>query len=197
MMAVQWTEEKAIEFINRFLSKNIDLTDKRLVDSHRKDLVNVGKNVRSAIKQGKLKTYSEQLEGLLEECEATVLELKLGVGIGIEPTEGYCLTKEVDMEVGALVAKACALLDVDLPGTYTRRMFQRWGYMGGMVRQVDAVKKIGTRGFLALAEIDALQCSAEYIVYTKAQEYGEAISQRLRKGCLEKMQEILHEHRMI
>ena len=196
-MAVQWTEEKAIEFITRFLSKDIDATDKKIVASHKQDLVTVVSNVRRAIKQGKLDRCSERLEGLLDECEATVLELKFGVGIGIEPAEGYCLTKEIDREVGALVAKACLLLDVDLPGTYTRRMFQRWGYMGGMVRQVDAVKKIGTRGFLALAEIDALQCSAEYIVYTKAQEYGEAISQRLRKGCLEKMQEILQEHRMI
>lgn len=196
-MTVQWTEEKAIDFINRFLSKNIDLTDKRLVDSHRQDLVNVGKNVRSAIKQGKLKVYGEKLTEVLDECEAKAFELGLGVGIGIEPVEGYCLTKEIDVEVGALVAKACAILDVNLPGTYTRRMFQRWGYLGGMVRQVDTVNKIGTRGFLALAEIDALQYSAEYIVYTKAQEHGDAISQRLGKGCLEKMEKILHEHRMI
>lgn len=196
-MAVQWTEEKAIEFITRFLSKDIDATDKKIVASHKQDLVTVVSNVRRAIKQGKLDRCSERLEGLLNECEAKVLELRLGVGVGIEPIEGYCLTKEVDLEVGALVAKACLLLDVELPGTYTRRMFQRWGYLGGMVRQVDTVNKIGTRGFLALAEIDALQYSAEYIVYTKAQEYGDAISQRLGKGCLEKMEKILHEHRMI
>jgi len=196
-MAVQWTEEKAVAFIKRFLTKDIDLDNKKLVKSHRQDLLNVANNVRRAMAQGKLDALSARLDRYLKECDKEAMRLQFGLRIGSEPLEGFCLSEEVDEEVGVLVAEACSLLDQKLPGTYTRRMFQRWGYMMGMIRQVDTVPKIGTRGFEALAEINALHCSAEYIVWEKAQQYGEQVTKHLRRGCLERMEEVLKEHNAI
>ena len=50
-------------------------------------------------------------------------------------------------------------------GTYTKRMLNNRGYLGSYQHQVSDLKKIGTLGFVILGQHNALQYSAEYIMY--------------------------------
>ena len=195
-MATQWTEESTVAFLEKHLSKDIDTSEKKLVDKQRADLLAVANNTRRAIAQGKLE-LSEKIASLLAECEKEQMRLQFGLRFDGKTQESPVLGEKVDAEVMMKVAEACALLGLRVPKGYTGRMFNRWGFMMGMVRQVNAVKKIGTGGFIALAEIGALDCSAEYIVYQKAKEFGEQITQHLASGCIERMEEVLKEHKAI
>ena len=50
-------------------------------------------------------------------------------------------------------------------GLYTRKMLNNRGYLGSYQFQVADLNKIGTLGFITLREHNALQYSAEYIMY--------------------------------
>lgn len=50
-------------------------------------------------------------------------------------------------------------------GLYTRKMLNNRGYLGSYQHQVSKLSKIGTLGFITLREHNALQYSAEYIMY--------------------------------
>lgn len=195
-MATQWTEEKTIEFIKRFLSKDVDETNAKLVKTHRQDLINVANNVRRAIADGKL-VQTEILKELLGELEKRQFQLQFGLRFDGVTENPPLLGEKIDTEVMLKVAEACALLGYSVPRGYTGQMFKRWGFMMGMVRQVNAVRKIGTGGFEPLAEIGAVDCSAEYIVYHKALEHGEKVTSHLANGCMEKLEEVLREHKAI
>ena len=195
-MAIQWTEEKAVEFIQRFLNKAVDEADTKRVRTHRQDLINVANNVRRAIADGKL-VQTEILKELLGELEKRQLQLQFGLKLGGETENPPLLGEKIDTEVMLKVAEACALLGYSVPRGYTGQMFKRWGFMMGMVRQVNAVRKIGTGNFKKLAEIGALDCSAEYIVYHKALEHGEKVTAHLANGCFDKIKEVLKEHKAI
>ena len=195
-MAIQWTEEKAVEFIQRFLNRAIDEADKKLVRAHRQDLINIANNVRRAIADGKL-VQTDSVKELLGELELRQIQLQFGLKLGGETENPPLLGEKIDTEVMLKVAEACALLGYSVPRGYTGQMFKRWGFMMGMVRQVNAVRKIGTGGFEPLAEIGAVDCSAEYIVYHKALEHGEKVTSHLANGCMEKLEEVLKKHKAI
>ena len=195
-MSVQWTEDATIAFLQKHLSKDFDKSDREQVEKQRRELEAVADNTRRAVSEGKLE-ITEKINSLLNQCKLEHMSLQFDLKLGGATEEPPLLGEKVDAEVMLKVAEACSLLGLKVPKGYTGRMFQRWGFMIGMVRQVNAVKKIGTKGFLALAEIGALDCSAEYIVYHKAQEYGEQVTQHLAKGCIEKMEEALKEHNAI
>ena len=50
-------------------------------------------------------------------------------------------------------------------GSYTKRMLNNRGYLGSYQHQVSKLSKIGTLGFVILGQHNALQYSAEYIMY--------------------------------
>ena len=50
-------------------------------------------------------------------------------------------------------------------GSYTKRILNNRGYLGSYQHQVSKLSKIGTLGFVILGQHNALQYSAEYIMY--------------------------------
>lgn len=193
-MSVIFTNAKALEAANRVLTQEVDENDKEAVAKLRESINNIANNIRRAIADGKIKDPDDELISTLRSMDIEAMRLLFGVRFDGETEHPPLLGVEVDQEVMFAVAEACAVLGLTVPKGYTGQMFRRWGFMMGMVRQVNEVKKIGTGGFQALAKVDHLQGSAEYIVYHKAKEHGELITQHLRDGCMERIEEVLKEH---
>lgn len=193
-MSVKITKEKAIEVATMVLAKKIDEEDKEEIKKRRVELWNTVKRISGFIADGTF-DEDENLLLLLKECRQENLRLHFNAlffdKIKEEPLLGY----EVDAEVRDIIIEAHALLNEEAPVGRTLNMFRRWGFLGGMVRQVNTIGKIGTGGgFVALAEINAVHCSAEYVVYNMAKKHGEKITKHLAKGCIERIEEVLLEH---
>jgi hypothetical protein len=195
-MAAKWTEAQAIQSMMGFLNRDIDQTDKELVQKYRASLIAVASNVRSAIANGDL-VETDTIKEVLSQVDTRHFQLHFGLRFDGVTEHPPLLGEKVDTEVMLKVAEACALLGYSAPKGYTGQMFKRWGFMMGLVRQVNAVNKIGTGGFVPLAQIGRADFSAEYIVYHKALEYGEKVTEHLGKGCIERMEEVLKEHNVI
>ena len=193
-MAIAWSVERSISLAKSTLAKECDETDKEAVKKLRTMLQGTANNIRGAIANGELDGDNEELNEQLTLLEDKQMLLQFGLRGFNKPASQPLITEEVDKEVRQLVAQACSALGMDAPRGYTQRMFNNDGFMLGMVKQVNTKSKIGTGGFVALAELGAIHLTAEYIVYQKAQEYGDQITKHLGKGCIERMEEVLLEH---
>jgi hypothetical protein len=193
-MTLNFTVTEAIEAAKSLLEREV--VDKV---GHREDLEVLASNIRRLVDNGMIEKANEELEGLVKSLNYQAMELKFNERFSppFTPTEGFLLGLDIDREVMGRVAEACAVLGLNAPRGYTGRMFKRWGFMMGMVRQVNQVSKIGTGGFVALAKKECLHCSAEYIVYHKALEHGEIVTNYLGEGCMEHMEAILTEHNLL
>ena len=196
-MSVKYSNEQAVKAAKTILDKEVDEKDKEAAKDYRSRILSVANNIRTALADRKIEDAAEELNELLRTLDKEAMRLQFGVRFDAKTEHPPLLGEEIDEEVMETVAEACAVLGLNAPIGYTGRMFQRWGFMMGMIRQVNEVKKIGTGGFEALAEMNHLQCSAEYIVYHKAQEYGEEVTKHLGKGCMERIEEVLKQHKAI
>ena len=193
-MSVVFSNIKAQEAADRVLSLEVDETDKVAVGKLRQSIINVANNIRTAIADGRIKDPSDELISTLRSMDVEAMRLQFSTRFDGDTKHPPLLGSDVDNEVMFAVAEACAVLGLSAPKGFTGNMFRCWGFMMGLVRQVNEVKKIGTGGFLALAKAEHLQGSAEYIVYHKAKEHGEVVTKHLGKGCMERIEEVLKEH---
>ena len=193
-MSLKITKDKAIEVATAVLARKIDEEDKVQIKNRRMELDNTVKRVSDFIADGTLEE-DEKLLFLLKECRQESLRLHFDALFFDKIKEKPLLGYEIDAEVRNTILEAHALLNEEALVGRTLNMFRRWGFLGGMVRQVNTIGKIGTGGgFVALAKINAVHCSAEYVVYNMAKKHGEKITKHLAKGCIERMEEVLLEH---